>query len=341
MLNTTRRRVAGFRARNLLVGILGMQCAFMVCAVAQNAPGTHQDNSGINGSLSRGDLEKLSGDRKQDAGGDSKESAQAHAKSMTQSAKLIEALHLACALSNAQLVVAGTRKPAAAGKAVETRVYEVACGAQLGYLLETQGSDAPIAISCFSAEITRAADVAKGMEPGFFCKLPENKDVYAGVSSMIAAAGEPRCTVRDVKAFGRSASTQSEYSEVACQDGKGFLLRTPLPGSTAKALVTGCADAAKQGIKCRLTEAGPVEIPVTLDTFKAALSQHGVSCKIDPIRMIGQEDHLKRYVVEYRCADQGMVAVAFLPLEGNTNPFESIDCKTAAAEHGVTCQYAP
>ena len=324
----------------ILAWILGIQGAVIAPAVAQNAPGTHQDNGGINGSLSRGDLEKLSGGRKQDSSTDAKDSAQARAKARTQSAKLIEALHLACELSNAQLVVAGTRKSASGGKEVETRVYEVACGTQMGYLLESQGSDAPIAIACLNAEVTRAADVAKGREASFFCKLPENKDVYAAVASLIAAAGEPPCAVRDLKSFGRSAAAQSEYSEVVCQDGKGFLLRTPLPGSTAKVSVTNCAEAAKQGIKCRLTDAGPVETPVTLDTFKTALAQHGVSCRIDPIRMIGQEDHLKRYVVEYRCADQAAGTVAFLPLEGNTNPYESIDCKTAAAEHGVTCQFA-
>ncbi|MEP6886371.1 MAG: hypothetical protein ABJC66_16605, partial [Gammaproteobacteria bacterium] len=263
------------------------------------------------------------------------------ATAKAQSAKIIEALHIACVVSNAQLIVAGSRKSATSGKQVKTQVYEVACVDGMGYLLQAPGSEAPIGISCLSAEVARAADVAKGREPGFFCKLADNRDVYAGVSSMIAAAGEPACVVRDLKAFGRSASTASEYTEVACQDGKGFLLRMPLPGSTAPAQVNSCADAAKQGIKCRLTDSGPVEIPVTLDAFKSALAQHGVSCKIDPLRMIGQEDHLKRYVVEYRCADQATGAVAFLPLEGNTNPYETMDCKTAASEHGVTCEFTP
>jgi hypothetical protein len=328
------------KAASILGLLLGMSCALSGPVHAQGEPGTHQDNSGINGSLSRGDLEKLNGDHKQDTAADAANNTpQARAKAKAQSAKLIETLHLACEVSNAQLVVAGTRKPASGGKAVDTRVYEVACGGGMGYLLEAQGSATPIAISCLNAEVARAADAAKGVEPGFFCKLPENKDVYANVSSMIAAAGAAPCTVRDLKSFGRSAATLTEYSEVACQDGKGYLLRAPLPGSTAKAGVTSCAEAAKQGIKCRLTEAGPVETPVTLDTFKAALAQHGVSCKIDPIRMIGQEDHLKRYVVEYRCADQAAGTVAFLPLEGNTNPYESIDCKTAKSEHGVTCEF--
>jgi hypothetical protein len=322
------------------VTVIGMSVMFGAAVFAQNTPGTHQDNSGLNGSLSRGDLEKLSGDHTHDTAGDgSDDSPQARAKAKAEGAKLAASLRLACEVGNARLVVAGTRKSPSGNKEVETRVYEVSCNGGTGYLLETQGSEAPIGISCLSAEEARAADVAKGKEPGFFCRLPENRDVYAAVASLIAAAGATPCVVHDLKSFGRSESTQSEYSEVACEDGTGLLLRTPLPGSQAKVTVTNCADAAKQGIKCRLTNSGPVEAPVTLDTFKTGLAEHGVACKIEQIRMIGQEDHLKRYVVEYRCAEQA-ARVAFLPLQGNSNPYESIDCAAAAADHQVTCQFA-
>jgi hypothetical protein len=312
--------------------VIAMICGLNGAVHAQNAPGTHQDNGGLNGSLSREDLEKLGGDHKQDSNGDSpRDSAQARAKAKSRSEELLKALQLSCEVSDAQLVVAGTRRAASGRKEVETRVYEVACGGGMGYLLETQGGEKPMGISCLSAEEARAVDVAKGREPGFFCKLPGNKDVYATVASLIAAGAGTPCAVTTLQLFGRSESTQSEYSEVACKDGKGFLLRTPQPGSQAKTTVTSCADAAKQGIKCRLTDAGPIETPVTLETFKDALAQHGVSCKIEQIRMIGQEDHLKRYVIEYRCADQPAGMVAFIPLEANTNPYESLDCAAAVA----------
>jgi hypothetical protein len=104
------------------------------------------------------------------------------------------------------------------------------------------------------------------------------------------------------------------------------MLRIAQPGSEAKNIVMSCGDAAKQGIKCKLTEGGPAEIPVTLQTFKDALAQNGVTCNIGQIRLIGQEDHLKRYVVEYLCGDQSTGRVAFLPLAGNSTPYESIDC---------------
>jgi hypothetical protein len=325
------------RAAFILVAATGLSGVPCGPGSAQNTPGTHQDNSGMNGSLSHEDLEKLSGDHPQDADAVARDPAVARAQAKAQSGKLAKSLQISCEVSDAQLVVAGTRKPASGGKAVETRVYEAACSGGMGYLLETQGAEKPMAISCLSAEETRAADVAKGKEPGFFCKLPGNKDVYAMVASMITAGAGAPCAVSTLQLFGRSESTQSEYTEVVCKEGGGFLLRTALPGSQAKTVVTSCTGAAKQGIKCRLTDAGPVETPVTLDTFKGALAQHGVSCNIGQIRMIGQEDHLKRYVVEYRCAGQPSV-VAFIPLQGNTNPYETMDCNEAASRQ-VPCQF--
>ena len=72
------------------------------------------------------------------------------------------------------------------------------------------------------------------------------------------------------------------------------------------------------------------------DTVSRALAKNGVSCKIDQVRMIGQEDHLKRYVVEYRCADPPGAGVAFIPLQGNSNPYESMNC-AAAALQAIPC----
>jgi hypothetical protein len=309
-------------------------------ASAQNIPGGNQrDNGGLNGSLSREDLEKLNGPKSVSHTDASQNTPQARAKVKLQSEELVKALQLACDVIDAKLVVAGTSRTPADGKDVETRVYEVACRSGMGYLLEAQGSETPVGISCVAAEAARAADAAKGKKAGFFCQLPENRDVKAVSTTVMAGAGTP-CAVNDVRWFGRSSTTQSEYSEVVCDDGKGYLLRTALPGSQAQTTVVSCADAAKQGIKCRLTDSGPIESLVTLETFKGALAQNGVSCKIDQIREVGQEEIRKRYVVEYLCANQGAGAVAFIPLAGNSNRYESLDC-TAAATRGVVCTLTP
>ena len=320
-----------------LAAIVGMTFHAVGPAHAQGAPGVHLDNSGTNGSLSRADLEKLGGDHT--SAEVPKDPVMARAKAKAESVPLLQALQVSCEVSDAKLVVAGTSRPASGGKPVETRVYEVACSGSMGYLLERVGKEMPIAISCLSAEEARAMDVAKGKEPSFFCKLPDNTNVYAMVTSMIMAGVGAQCEVATLKLYGRSESTHSEYSEVACKDGNGFLLRIAQPGFQANTVVMSCAEAAKQSIKCRLTDAGPVEVPVTLQTFKEALAHNGVTCDIGKIRLIGQEDHLKRYVVEYVCANQPNAAIAFIPLAGNSNPYESLDCATALSRRDVACTF--
>ncbi len=315
-----------------VTALLAATLIFAACPsfAQQNTPGGNSgDNSGLNGSLSREDLEKLNGDHKKDAEGDT---------SKAQSKPLLEALRIPCMVTNARLVVSGTRQLKPGAGQVEVKVYEVACSGGTGYLLQTQGKDAPLGSSCLSAEESRAADVAKGKSPGFFCTLPENKDVYAMVSGLIASNGGAACSVKDLQWFGRSESTRTDYSEVVCKEGGGYLVQVAQPGSITPTTVMTCAQAAKLGIKCRLTDAGPIETPITVDTLKGALAEHGVGCKIDQLRLIGQEDTRKRYVVEYRCSDQAASRVAFLPLEGNANAYEAIDC-AKAVDSGIICSY--
>jgi hypothetical protein len=318
-----------------------MAGAFSPPALAQQGPGIHQDNGGLNGSLSRGDLEKLSGDHRNDAK-NKNDTPEARAKAKTQSAGLLASLQLTCDIGDAKLVAAGKIKPKTGGKEVDATVYEVACNHAMGYLLEAQGTDTPLAISCLSAEEARAADAARGKEPSYFCQLPGNADVYAFVKGMIIDGTGAQCTVRSLQNYGHSESTHSDYSEVACTDGNGFLLRIARPGFDAKTVVMSCNEAARQNIKCKMTDAAPVDAPVvTTQTFKEALARNGVSCSIGQIRVIGQEEHLKRYVVEYLCVDQAIGTVAFIPLTGNTNPFESQGCAAALSDRGVKCSLAP
>jgi len=111
----------------ILAALIGTLYALSSPAFAQGPPGTHQDNGGLNGSLSRGDLEKLSGDHPQSADSDVPKDPAARAKAKAQAVPLVKTLQIACDISDAQLVVAGTRRAASEKKQVETRVYEVAC----------------------------------------------------------------------------------------------------------------------------------------------------------------------------------------------------------------------
>lgn len=303
--------------------------------VSQSVPpgSTQPGGAGLSGSMSHEDLERLSGDhtRRED-------SELERAKAKARSDELANALQLSCDVSNATQV--GTRRVTADGKEVEADVYEVACQNGLGYFLVSTGPEGPTGISCLSAEGVRAADAASGKTPDLVCLLPENKDIKAMAGRLMRNAGTA-CVVRDYRWFGKSTAAHTEYSEVACDDGSGFLLRTALPGAQSPPYVMSCADAARLNLKCRLTNTGPVERPVVdMQALRDALAQNGVTCPIDKMRVVGQEDTRKRYVVEYRCAEQSQAVVAFIPLPGNANPFESMNCASAIARR-VVCEFTP
>jgi hypothetical protein len=155
-----------------------------------------------------------------------------------------------------------------------------------------------------------------------------------------------------VKWLGQGGTPKADYTEVACADGQGFVLRTPTPGSIAGNIdVIGCKDAASHGAQCQLSAssvpaaaaaasaASAVEQRPTLQWFKEALAKNGVSCDVKKARVVGRESIKRRYLVEFQCPQQPRGLVAYVPSPGDTtNPFESIDCD-AAAQRKITCQF--
>jgi len=101
----------------------------------------------------------------------------------------------------------------------------------------------------------------------------------------------------------------------------------------------------RKGIKCRMTDAGPIETPVTMQTFKDATCASKESvCNIGQIRLVGQEESPEALCPSNTCvrirARAGVVA--FIPLAGNSNPYESLDCHAAARrKRGVACELTP
>jgi hypothetical protein len=251
-----------------------------------------------------------------------------------ESGKLINAIQLSCELSDAALVGRGSVKTD--GKTIEVKAYEVACSNRTGYILVSQGAQRPTAMSCFAADAQHTADAAKGEDSDLYCQLAVNKDVKIMAASLMATAGTT-CAVNDFRWFGLSALTQTDYSEVACADGKGFLLRIAETGPAAEVSVMSCQEAAKRGLRCHLTDGGAVTTPVTLQTFRDALKQNDVKCEPLSMRMIGRESVAKRYVVEVQCQDQPGGLVAFIPAAGNTGKFETLDCG-AAIERQIRCE---
>ncbi|HEY0281500.1 MAG TPA: hypothetical protein VGC27_02625, partial [Rhizomicrobium sp.] len=70
------------------------------------------------------------------------------------------------------------------------------------------------------------------------------------------------------------------------------------------------------------------------------LEQHKIACDASSdkdIRVFGQENVQKRYVIEFRCSQRKAGTVAFIPLSGNNAPFEVLDC-AAADKRKIKCE---
>ncbi|MDE2184556.1 MAG: hypothetical protein KGJ78_16170 [Alphaproteobacteria bacterium] len=246
---------------------------------------------------------------------------------------LAKSMPLNCEVASAMLAAQG---PATVnGRAVDTKSYETACTNGMGYFLISQEPEKPYGFSCFAADATHQADIAAGRPGSAVCQLPPNSDVNSMATNVMTRLGTP-CTVRDHRWLGQSTAANTEFDEVACQGGAGYVLSVPMPGSLRPIAVTTCHDSAMRGLPCKLSDNGAL---VTMQTFRDALSQHNVQCNASDkdMRFIGQENVQKRYVVELKCSQKPGGLVAFIPLNSNTAPFEALSC-AAAAKRGVKCQ---
>jgi hypothetical protein len=315
----------------LSIFALATVCAFSEFTSAQGLkdPATTMTTPGVPGTgmLSQADVAKLNKAA-------ANQTAQAKARAKVETTQLARSINLACDITDAELVGGGKIKQD--GKLVDLKLYEISCGGGMGYFLESREPQSPIAISCFAADATHAADTERGVKSDFFCQLPANKDVKVMAASLMTVAGTA-CTVDKIRWFGVTDSGRTEYSEVACADDKGYFLKIARADPTAQTTVLSCQEAAQRGLKCRLTDGGPVAASMSKQALLDAVKRNGVECEPAQMRIIGRESESKRYVVELQCPQQPKGLIAFVPLEGNTNKFEALDCRAAARED-IPCQ---
>jgi hypothetical protein len=280
-----------------------------------------------------GEVQKLAdyADRARTEKGATSEAAKAQARE--RGGELAKRLDLACEITDAELI-GGSRKSRDSDP-VGTAVYEVACKSGMGYVLVQHGAEKPLGMSCLAAEGARAADEAQGVKTSLYCQLPANKDVKATAAALLAPTGTS-CTVRDARWFGQNTQRQLDYTEVACEEGNGYLISTAKPGAQAATGVMSCVDAARAGTRCRLTDAGPVESAPTMDVLKQSLVKNGVQCQVGQMRLVGRESVSKRYVFEVQCNERHESLIAFVPTGDSSKALETINC-AAASLRGVAC----
>jgi hypothetical protein len=197
---------------------------------------------------------------------------------------------------------------------------ELACAAgQPGYLMSVpKGADTPTAQNCLQLN-------------GAQCELTTPAQSNAWLASIAAKSGRS-CEVTKSRFVGVSKSDGSEYYEVGCAKGAGFMLDFDTHGALKRTIE--CADATALGGGCTLTDQATVQASA-LQTYGSKLKAIGVSCNVQKARLVGQTRNHED-VVEYACSDRPAGLVVAFPAPGGHA--DVVDCLDAR-HFGIQCEF--
>jgi len=229
-------------------------------------------------------------------------------------APLVAQSGVTCAIDKARSIGASTKNT----------FFEVSCSDGPGYIL----------VATFPADATKEvkANTCLAYEPGgnLFCELTTRESQLAMVDTLAAASGKS-CVVTD-KRYILTSKSGSLYFEVACQDGKGYVLERAANGSLARAI--DCANA-PGGAECTLTDAREAKTEQA-GLYSRLAAKAGFPCAVEkyalfPARVARQE------VVELKCSDRPDGGVAVFDADGAGRVYNCI----IAELQGYACSFTP
>ncbi|MDR3513619.1 MAG: hypothetical protein P4L73_18435 [Caulobacteraceae bacterium] len=218
----------------------------------------------------------------------------------------------ACAVDKARYI----------GSSPEQSFYEVACHEGGGYILQWP--------KAAGATPTASMCLAFGPTSNVKCELTPPEQQMVVIDQLVAGSGKT-CTVKDRRYIGSTAD-HSDFFEVACADGKGFMLEADATGKLKQAV--DCAKAQNIGGGCTLTDtrlAQTEQNTIYSDLAKKAGFDCAVSKYADfPTQTDGVE------VVELACSNRPDGGVGYFPNKGAPIVW---DCLRAETE-GYKCSYS-
>ena len=152
------------------------------------------------------------------------------------------------------------------------------------------------------------------------CTLTPRAKQLAVVDKLMTASAKP-CTVKaDGRRYiGATKSGESLY-EVACQDGKGFILDQAANGSLARAVDCAQADAIAGG--CTLTDARQAKTEQS-GLYSQLAKKAGYNCDVAGYAVLpSQASAPTTEVVELKCANRPDGAIAMFPPSGTGTIFD-------------------
>ena len=236
---------------------------------------------------------------------------------------LIQGAGVPCTLADARMI--GATPPDPKTKEVST-YYEVACKGALGYVLVDHGKgQTPSWAACPDQA---KVDPVSGKPNGAACFLPGNMDDKAQLAPFVAKGGVP-CAIANVRGIGHSA--KSAYFEVACTNGRGYVVTASSPPDPAQKvqMISCLAFDPTSPVYCKLTNSD-----TQLALIDALAAKSGKNCTVKQKRyVLTTEDESNYY--EVACADgKGWM----LQEKADGSLGETIDC-AVADNIGGGCTY--
>ncbi|WP_299177224.1 hypothetical protein [uncultured Brevundimonas sp.] len=174
--------------------------------------------------------------------------------------------------------------------AEKTSVYEVACAAGPGYMIESKTP--PLVTDCVvlanSAATMRASNPEADVGPQ--CSIPSNMDTQRFLREYAEQAAVP-CNVDEVRVAGKSNDDAIVY-EVGCAAEQGYWIKK-VAGAWNK---TECIQVIAERAECTFTT--PAEIAASVKTWLAGSEAAG--CDVTEARLMGQNSNGRFY--EAKCA---------------------------------------
>ncbi len=217
-----------------------------------------------------------------------------------------------CDIQNARAIGAGAKNA----------YFEVACKGGTGYILQTAS---PVNID---GEVVANSCLLYDEGGTVSCKLTDKATQLAVVDTLNAASGK-NCAIKD-KRYVLSTKTDN-YFEVACQDGKGYMLQQAAAGG-ALVKAIDCAQAGFVGGGCTLSDA------VAAQTEQAGLytklaTKAGFDCKVEKYGMLPSNDPRKE-IVELKCSNRPDGGIGIFTATSNI----VYDCITSEM-NGYRCSF--
>jgi hypothetical protein len=204
------------------------------------------------------------------------------------------------------------------GATADKHLYEIGCSSGLGLVLEEPiAGGAPIANNCMAYT-----------EGAVKCTLTTPEQEMAEVTALAAASG--KCAVAKDR-FILATPDESDYFEIACPDGKGYVLHADKTGALAE--VIPCAQAYAIGSGCTLTDARQAETQeATL--YSGLAKSAGFDCQVSKYALFPQSDSTKD-IVEMACSNRPDGGVGVFPAKGAGQVFDCI----RSQDEGYKCSF--